>query len=155
MCHSLCSISAVFIIWKHGQRCKAPTQIGLSQLTSKFCFHPLKTGGGYRVLTGIRSFQNKRLPMYALNVQTHVTIYRHEQRISHKVENWISLLTVQAADSSEEIQMHLHGVNLCKHVLHSSKEINVKVSLASDKKRMSHMSPVSFRRCYLSPSSVL
>lgn len=61
-------------------------------------------------------------------------IYNHEQRICREVQNWISLLVVQAADSSEEIQMHLHGVNFCKHVLHSSKEINVKVSLASNKK---------------------
>lgn len=45
--------------------------------------------------------------------------------------DWISL---QDDDSLEEIQMHLHRGNLGKQVLHSSKEINVKVSLASNKK---------------------
>lgn len=61
----------------------------------------------------------------------HHLVYHQEQRKFHEVVDWISR---QDDDSSEEIQMHLHGGNFCKQVLHSGKEINVKVSLASDKK---------------------
>lgn len=67
--HNVCRNSAVFVIWRHGLRWKVATQVGLSQLAFEFCFHPLQTGGGYRVLTGIWSFQNTSLPMYAVTIQ--------------------------------------------------------------------------------------
>lgn len=131
-------------------RCKAATQIGLNQLTSKFWFHPLKSAWGHRGRK-FSKYEAAHECCQHSGTQHHLT-YHQEQRKFHEVVDWISL---QGDDSSEEIQMHLHGGNFCKQVLHSSKEINVKVSLASDKKRMSHISPISFQRCYLSPSSVL